>query len=445
MLHGTSSPSKRLPGDSPESFSFQAFWAWQERKVSLVPALAKVRDGRRAPRIPLPAVLLAMLSSFWFGWRSVLALDDQLKHNAALKRWLAVASHDASISDDTFADALQALEPRSLQEVLTSVAKRQMARWRAGRWAESELGRRLSRIHAGQLASRAVVAIDGHYLFGCRHPRRRCPNCVKHNVSGPGTPPSHQIVVAQWVGVHPALVLDFEPILPKQGGEHGAALRLLVRLGRTFGSLIGVIVADALYDYTAFRAQVREAGYHSVIVHKDPARVPGGEARRALDVRDPERISPDWTYRDERRHRYEVWEQRSPTHLEARLVSTRRTLPDGTVRHRNVVTDLPAERAPALAVSILGETRWWIENTGFHELAGAWSLDRAFVHAGRPTAAWAIVCLGLLAYNVLQIYAYRHLRLDAAKPERTLGAIRRDLVCTLALFGLRGRPRARSP
>jgi hypothetical protein len=445
MLHGVSSPSKRLPGDSPESVSFQAFWAWQERHVALLPAFADVHDGRRAPRIPLPAILFAMLASFLFGWRSVLALDDQLKHNAALRRWLALAGYGASISDDTFADALDALDLRSLQAVLHEFGKRQLARWRCGRWAQSELGRKLARVQAGPLASRAVVAIDGHHLFSCRHPARRCADCTRNHLSGPGNPPAHQIVTAQWVGVHPALVLDFEPVLPEQDGEHGAAARLLERLGRTYGTRIGVIVADALYDYPAFRARVRAAGYRSVVIHKDPVRAPGGEARCALDRRDPARTTPDWKYKDERGHRYEVWEQQAPYHLEARLVATRRTLPDGTVRHRDVVTDLPMAQAPAVAVSILGETRWWIENTGFHELAGPWSLDRAFVHTGRPTAVWAIVCLGLLAYNLLQLYAYRHLRLDPAKPERTLGAIRRDLACTLALFGLRGRPRARSP
>lgn len=445
MLHGVTSSSKRLAGESLDSVSFQAFWAWQERRVGLLPSLADVEDGRRSPRIPLPAVLLAVVVGFLFGWRSMLALDDQLKHNAALRRWLAVAGHGASISDDTFADALGTLDLRSLQAVLTKVGKRQLARWRSCRWAESELGRRLARVQAGRLASRAVVAIDGHHLFSCPHPARRCTDCARNHLSGPGMPPAHEIVAAQWIGVHPALVLDFEPVLPHQGGEHGAATRLLERLGRTYGAQIGVIVADALYDYPAFRARVRAAGYRSIIIHKDPARAPGGEARRALDQRDPDRINPDWKYRDERGHRYEVWEQHVSSHLEARLIATRRTLPDGVVRHRDVVTDLPKEHAPAVAVSILGETRWWIENTGFHELAGPWSLDRAFVHTGRPTAVWAIVCLGLLAYNMLQLYAYRHLRLDPAKPERTLGAIRRDLACSLALFGLRGRPRARSP
>lgn len=441
MLHGAPSSSKRLPGDSLESVSFQSFWAWQERRAGLVRAFARVGDGRRAPRIPLPAILLAMSASFWFEWGSVLALDDQLKRNVALRRWLAVAGHASSISDDTFADALDALELGSLRKVLTDFGKRQFARWRAGRWAQSELGHRLARIQAGRLASKAVVAIDGHHLFSCRHPARRCPACAKPL----GSWPSHEIVVAQWVGVHPALVLDFEPILPDGHGEHGAGKRLVERLGRTYGADIGVIVADALYDSASFRNQVRAAGYRSVIIHKDPERAPGGEARQAVDARDPHRTSPDWKYVDERGHRYEVWEQHGANHLEARYIETRRTLPDGVVRHRDVVTDLSKEDAPALAVSILGETRWWIENTGFHELAGPWSLDRAFVHTGRPTAAWAVVCLGLLAYNMLQLYAYRHLRIDPNKPERTLGAIRRDLVCSLALFGLRGRPRARAP
>lgn len=82
------------------------------------------------------------------------------------------------------------------------------------------------------------------------------------------------------------------------------------------------------------------------------------------------------------------------------------------------------------------------QNTGFHELAGAWSLDRAFVHKGRPTAAMAIVILALMAFNAFQVYIYRHLGLDPGKPSRTLGDIRRDFLETLSLTRLQVHARA---
>lgn len=109
------------------------------------------------------------------------------------------------------------------------------------------------------------------------------------------------------------------------------------------------------------------------------------------------------------------------------------------------ITDYTPKEVPAVAIALLMETRWWIENTAFHELAGQWSLDRAFVHSGRPKAVVAIVALALLAYNALQAYLYRELGINPSRPERTLGDIRRDFWETLALFTLKGLARARAP
>ena len=39
----------------------------------------------------------------------------------------------------------------------------------------------------------------------------------------------HQVVVAHWIGTHPALVLDFEPVLPGES-EWTAAARMVPRL-----------------------------------------------------------------------------------------------------------------------------------------------------------------------------------------------------------------------
>ena len=51
-----------------------------------------------------------------------------------------------------------------------------------------------------------------------------------------------------------------------------------------------------------------------------------------------------------------------------------------TVHKAAIITDLPPERAPAVAVAMLFEARWWVENTAFHELAGNWKFDRIYVH-----------------------------------------------------------------
>ena len=77
------------------------------------------------------------------------------------------------------------------------------------------------------------------------------------------------------------------------------------------------------------------------------------------------------------------------------------------------------------------EARWWIENACYHETAGQWNLDRAYVHKDRPTAVWAIVALVFIAFNLGQAYAYRELRLAPERPVRTYCQLRRDLWDTL--------------
>ena len=62
------------------------------------------------------------------------------------------------------------------------------------------------------------------------------------------------------------------------------------------------------------------------------------------------------------------------------------------------------------------------------------------VHARRETAAGAIVALGLMAYGVFQAFIYRELGLTPRKPQRTIGAIKRDLFESLADFQAREKP-----
>lgn len=420
-----------------------AFFRWV-REFGLLDALKGVPDGRQAlkTRIPLPALLLGVLSMFWLGWPSLLALDDHLRHQGFLCRLLRRVGYSRPISDDTFRRGLDKLCLESLRRVLHRLCLRSLKGWGAGRFRDSALALRLRPIHAHALAARAVVAIDGHHLFQSPCQTRTCPDCLPTIVTRNGervTEYYHMAVVAQWVGTHPALVLDFEPLRPGEG-ELSAAKRLIPRLAEVYGQRIGVLLADAMYDNVPFRSMAAKAGYATVIVHKDECRDPGRSGARALERRDPQRTSPDWKHVD-RGSRYRVWEE----DVEGRrLVEVRRTDAKGEWKTQ-CVTDLPASRAPAVAVGMLIEERWGIENTGFHELVGAWNLDRAYVHAGRPTAAWAFVTLALLAYNVFQLFAYRHLKLDPARPERTLQALRRDLVVTLGLLGLRGKARARAP
>jgi hypothetical protein len=109
------------------------------------------------------------------------------------------------------------------------------------------------------------------------------------------------------------------------------------------------------------------------------------------------------------------------------------------------MTDLPVHEAPAVAVAMIMETRWWIENTGFHEQATPWGLDRPYVHAGRPVAVTAILILAFLAFNAVQTFFYRELGISPDHPECTFGDVCRDLLISTATARDYGRSAAFAP
>lgn len=347
------------------------------------------------------------------------------------------------ISDDTLGLALAACDWESVRATLHRLGKRMLKRWAAGRYLDSSFARRLKPLGLHRAASQALVAIDGHTLFSSKSPRRCCDHCHQSRIpddkGGFTTYYTHQVLVAQWIGARPALVLDFEPVYPGEN-ELVAAKRLVPRLKEAYGQAIGMIIYDAMADNMPYRRMVRDCGYTPVTLHWDFAKEPVKTATRLQDKRDPDRKRPDWRYKTGA-SRYEVWEQAAPG---VRRIEVRRMSKEHP-RVWRCVTDAESGHIHALALAFASEERWEIENKGFHELVRAWHLDRAFVHAGKPTAVWAIVALALLAYSVFEAFAFRNLKLNPERPARSLDAIRRDLAGTLVLFGLKGQARARAP
>jgi hypothetical protein len=445
-------PASRLSRNAsmPPEASAGGLFRFLSRKLRLGERLGRVVDGRvrSRVRVPLEAALLALVGGFILGVGSVRGVEDRLRRSAGFRRF---AGWGGGISDDTLREVLTRLDGASLQAVLHDVGRWALRRWGAGRYLESELARRLAPLGAQGLAARAVVALDGHETF-CSQ-KLACALCRtrKKQVKRGGklvwvTERYHYLVVAQWIGAHPAPVLDAEPVRPGEG-EWTAAQRLLPRLGEVYGGSVGTLVADANFDHEPFRRLARQHGFATVVRHKDANRYPGGDLKARLDVRDPGREQPDGRRRDRSNGcQYEYWVEQE-AHGGRRYVEVRRSGGDRPTTVGGCVTDLPAEKAPALAVGYVMETRWWIENTGFHELSGQFGFDRALVHHNRATGAWACALLGLLAYNAWQLYLYRELRLDPMRPSRSWAELRRDLwesLHTLTRAGL-AWPEARAP
>lgn len=114
-----------------------------------------------------------------------------------------------------------------------------------------------------------------------------------------------------------------------------------------------------------------------------------------------------------------------------------------TVHKAVAITNLAADAAPAVAVAMLFEARWGVENTAFHELAGEWKFDRAYVHDDKAGAARMVTLLALLAFNAMQVYVYRHLKLEPGAKHMCLLDYREDMRDTLILCGQIQKPKLR--
>jgi hypothetical protein len=414
--------------------------------MKLFDSLKHVRDGRDSGRIviPLKVLLVGVLAMYWFQLPSLAALDDQLRHHSWLRRVLAPLGYGAAVADDTFRNAFAKLDADGLHGILHQIGRKLLKGWGAGRYRDSQLARKLAPLGMQKLAGKLTIIIDGHHLFETRHVARTCNECLQRSVLVNGqheTAYYHHVLVAQVMGAHPAVILDFEPLLPGEN-ELVAVRRLLPRLKEAYGERIGVVVADAMYDNEPFRRLVNACDYRSVLVHKVDRSTYGKAARAALDRRDPERVRPDYKHHAGRGVHYHVWDQAAGGR---RLIEVRRNDRSGKTWKSQAMTDLPADQIHAVAVGLLLESRWEVENKGFKQLVEDWNLDRAYVHAKKPRAVRAFVALALLAYNALHQFIYRVLGLDPVEPERALQAVRRDLIHTLVDLGVRGPPHARSP
>lgn len=417
------------PRCKPPRATFAAFLRSSETRHALGRALQDVGDARRPGprRVPMGAVLTAAVAGFASGLGAVRSWEDALRHRAPYRHLLRATGHTGTISDDTFALALASASLPDLQAVLRAQAKRELQRWSTGPHAESRLGRDLIKLGARKLAAWPVLAIDGHTLFTSQH--HKCEACL------PVKTPAfsgwcHKVVVAQWVGSHPAMVVDFEPIGPSDGeskdSEMAAAKRLLARVTEALPGAFRVLLLDALYDCEPMRAAIKRTEMAYVIRHKDPRRALGGDGVRAIQARDPEGVKPDGVFQRRDGQVVKVW-QAFEAPQGRRTVAFRRPGADQGA----CVTNLSAAVAPPEAVATLMMERWSQENTGFHELAGQLKLDRAYVHKGRANAAWTVVAVAFITYNAWQAYLYRVLKLDPTRPGRTWGDLRRDMWSSL--------------
>ncbi len=261
-----------------------------------------------------------------------------------------------------------------------------------------------------------VVAIDGHELSASR--ARCCVHCSQREIKVGDKivwEYYHRVVVAQWVGVTPA-ILDLE-LIESHEGEVTAARRLLGRILAHYPRLIDVITADALYLEAPFIRLVLNAGKHVVIVMKQ-------ENRELFQDADQLRVLTEPRVLHQGCRTTRLWDishlsSFNTLGLEVRVVwaeeaTITRKIVGGKAQEALCesrwvwVTDLPASIVPASKIQKWGHARWDLENRGFNELVNLWHMDHCFIH--NTNAIEALLLTLALAFLVSYLFYQRNLK-----------------------------------
>lgn len=366
--------------------------------------------------------------------RSFHALEQDLRRP---KRWASWLGRGRVPSAETLGRVLGAVSLPELRELVATVNRRA---WRA------------KAIHRRPGETYRVMAVDGHELWASR--ARCCPHCLQREVTVRGTAVVeyyHRVVVAQWVGVTPPAIADFELVRPEEG-EVGAARRLVARVVETSGRLIDVFTADALYLEAPFIERVLAGGKHVVVVMKQEARdlYQDAEGLRAL-------VPPGVLEDGPRTTR--VWDLPELTSFSTlgrpvRVVwaeeETRRRKRVGGRWQEHVeqstwvwVTDLPLAAVGAATIQRWGHDRWDLENRGFNELVTLWHMDHCFVH--EVGAVEALLLTLAVAFLTTYLFYARNLKPPVRQHLTRLALAGRLLEDLAVLAGATAWPASRGP
>ncbi len=358
--------------------------------------------------------------------RSFNALEPRLEEKSFL-RLVGAAKTDTRLSTvDTLSRALSVMDLDTVRALSVEILRK---------------AERNKVFREGWYGALRYFAIDGWEPFCSRH--RHCEECLVRHVRIKGRDGIeteveeyyHRFAVAMLIDARFDLLLDFEPLLPKDlrpitaktrkgrtqhvakpeldEGELTAATRLLKRVKQTFPWL-DVVVADALYANGPFLDAASRLGLGAVVIAKKETDEP---LKEALLLWGDE--APQTTFEDEKaRERIELWDcpELETLHTyhggKIRCVRGRVTKLAHPDREPStwcmLVTGPPQRRLSAQKVLAVARARWHIENTGFHQWTTRWRFSHVFTHDAN--AIRALFWLFFAAYNLLTLFLYCQLR-----------------------------------
>jgi len=369
-----------------------------EKRYQFRQRVEQLRDRRQRQQIPTANIWLSVFGMFLLRLGSFNALEQELRRSKRWESWVGCPKPSADTIGRVFSQM-------SLEAARQVVVESNRISWRS------------KAIHLQPQESYRVVAIDGHELWASR--ARCCERCSQREIKvGEKTVLEyyHRVVVAQWVGVTPAAILDLELIAPHEG-EVAAARRLLERILVHYRRLIDVITADALYLEAPFIRMVLNVGKHVVIVMKQ-------ENRELFQDADQLRALTAPRVLHEGRRTTRLWDishlsSFNTLGLEVRVVwaeeaTIARKIVGGKAQEELSesrwvwVTDLPASIVPPSKIQKWGHARWDLENRGFNELVNLWHMDHCFIH--NTNAIEALLLTLALAFLVSYLFYQRNLK-----------------------------------
>lgn len=385
-------------------------------------------DARTDPDISPSSIFLALFHSFVFRLPSFQQLDSDLAHSY-LPQWIGA---ERAFRDDTLRYSLCGFDLDPLEAMLVDV------------------NRRLKRSKAfddGRAQGCMVAAMDGIEVLSSFS--RRCENCLERRVTIKDqagrkieqTQYYHRAVGCQMVHslVKPFLAIEW---LQPGEGEDTAALRLLTRLPKLYGSrFFDILLLDALYAQTPVLDLVQQIGWDVVISLKQNSRDLYQSAVRLFAARAPDAEFTE--QRDHKTYRVQLWDTEGlPFTIDnpqpVRVVRSEEVLERNRYRQGERTahstdhewlwfTTLPKQAFPTPLIRELGHSRWKNENNGWMDLTKHWAFKHGFLHAcqHRPKQSnasgqrepvsnhglAAVTLILLIAFALTSAFVLRHSKL----------------------------------
>ena len=413
------------------SHSLVSFSTYLNKGFDLRRHAAQMADARSDPEISPASVFLALLHAFVFRLPSFQQLDAELSHSY-LQHWIGA---ERPFRDDTRRYSLCGFDLEPLERMLV------------------DLNRRLKRRKAfdpGRVQGHLVAALDGIEVLSSFS--RHCESCLERRVTHKDaagrkveeTQYYHRAVGCQMIHSPVKSFLALEWLRPGEG-EETAALRLLSRLPRLYGSrFFDILLLDALYAQSPVLDLLQRTGWQAVISLKQNSRDLYQSAVGLFAHR-----PPDATFTEQRGYKtyhVQLWDtgdrEALPFTLDnpepVRVVRSEEVLERHQYRQGKLtttetdqewlwITALPAQAFPAAVIRRLGHDRWKNENNGWMVLSQHWAFKHGFLHACRhrpqrtnpsgerelvPNQGLPAVALILLiAFNLCSAFVLRHSKL----------------------------------